>query len=146
MKMNHPFAIQIVTLISAVVLGLFCFAGLRPRVAKADDFQQNPAAGPAGSVIVQDRFGGQILGFDIDQASDEGVLSEYRDLNNGTVLAAVETFSQTTGQIIRVVAKTRRQDGVEVAQDVEVNFQRVAGVHVLVIAALPAKRFAGLRD
>ena len=108
--MNHTFAAQMLTLTSTVVLGLFCFAGLRPRVAEADDLRQNHAAGPAGSVIVQDRFGGQILGFDIDQASDEGVLSEYRDLNNGDVLAAVETFSQTTGQIIKVVVKTRRQD------------------------------------
>ncbi len=108
--MNHPFAFRILTLISAVALGLFCFPGLRPRVAKAEDLRQNPAAGPVGSVIVQDRLGGQILGFDIDQAGDEGVLSEYRDLNNGSVLAAVETFSQTTGQIIKVVAKTRRQD------------------------------------
>jgi len=110
MKTNHLFAVRIVTLIFAAVLGLFCFAGLRPRVAKAEDLRQNPAAGPVGSVIVQDRLGGQILGFDIDQAGDEGVLSEYRDLNNGSVLAAVETFSQTTGQIIKVVAKTRRQD------------------------------------
>ena len=108
--MNHVFAIQIVMLISAVVLGLFCFAGLRPRVVQADDFRPNPTAGPAGSVIVQDRFGGQILGLDIDQKSDVGVLSEYRDLNNGNVLAAVETFSQTTGQIIKVVVGTRQQD------------------------------------
>ena len=108
--MNRLFAVQILTLISAVALGLSCFVGLRPGVAKADDLRPNPAAGPAGSVIVQDRLGGQILGFDIDQASDEGVLTEYRDLNNGTVLAAVETFSQTTGQIIRVIVKTRRQD------------------------------------
>jgi hypothetical protein len=110
MKMNHVFAIQIVMLISAVVLGLFCFAGLRPRVVQADDFRPNPTAGPAGSVIVQDRFGGQILGFDIDQKSDVGVLSEYRDLNNGNVLAAVETFSQTTGQIIRGIVRTNTQD------------------------------------
>src|SRR5436305_6161434 len=110
MKTNHLFAVQIFTLISAVVSGVFCFAGLSPGVAKAGDFQPNPAAGTAGSVIVQDKFGGQILGFDIDQASDEGVLSEYRDLNNGNVLAAVETFSQTTGQIIKVVVRTRRQD------------------------------------
>src|SRR5439155_19487089 len=103
MKTNHLFAAQMLALISAIVLALFCFAGLRPRVAKAEDLRQNPAAGPVGSVVVQDRFGGQILGFDIDQASDEGVLSEYRGLNNGTVLAAVETFSQTTGQIIKVI-------------------------------------------
>src|ERR1044072_233937 len=108
MKMNRLFAVQNPTPIYAVVLGLFCFADLTPGVAKAGEFQLNPTAGTAGSVIVQDRFGGQILGFDIDQASDEGVLSEYRDLNNGNVLAAVETFSQTTGQIIRVIVKTRR--------------------------------------
>ena len=110
MKMNHLFALQIVTLISAVVLGLFCFAGLRPHVAEAEDVRRNPAGGPVGSVIVQDMFGGQILGFDIDQASDVGVLSEYRDLNNGNVLAAVETFSQTTGQIIKVIVRTHTQD------------------------------------
>src|SRR5213593_2996898 len=110
MKTNHLFAVQILTLISAVVPGLFCFAGLSPGVAKADDFQPNPAAGTAGSVIVQDKFGGQILGFDIDQAGDEGILSEYRDLDNDNVLAAVETFSQTTGEIIRVIVRTRKHD------------------------------------
>src|SRR5213078_2731796 len=110
MKTNHLFAVQIFTLISAVVSGVFCFAGLSPGVAKAGDFQPNPAAGTAGSVIDQDRFRGQIHGFDIDQASDEGVLSEYRDLNNGNVLAAVETFSQTTGQIIKVIVRTHKRD------------------------------------
>jgi len=110
MKTNHLFAVQIPTLISAVVSGVFCFAGLTSGVAQAGDFQPNPAAGTTGSVIVQDKFGGQILGFDIDQAGDEGVLSEYRDLNNGNVLAAVETFSQTTGQIIKVIVRTRRHD------------------------------------
>ena len=108
--MNHPFGGQILTLISAVVLGLFCFASLRPRVAQADDFRPNPAAGPTGSVIVKDRFGGQILGFDVDQGSDEGVLTEYRNLDNGNVLAAIETFSQTTGQILRVIVRTQRRD------------------------------------
>jgi hypothetical protein len=110
MKMNRLFAVQILTLISAVVLSLLCVAGLRPRIARADDFRPKPTAGPAGSVIVQDRFGGQILGFDIDQASDEGILSEYRNLNNGNVLAAVETFNQTTGQILKVIVRTHRHD------------------------------------
>src|SRR5438132_3666348 len=110
MKTNHLFAVQIPTLISAVVSGVFCFAGLTSGVAQAGDFQPNPAAGTTGSVIVQDKFGGQILGFDIDQAGDEGVLSEYRDLDNGNVLAAVETFSQTTGRIIKVITGTRRHD------------------------------------
>jgi hypothetical protein len=110
MKMNRLFAAQSFTLISALTLGLFCVIVLRPRIAQADDFRPNPTVGTAGSVIVQDAFGGQILGFDIDQASDEGVLSEYRDLPNGNVLAAVETFSQTTGQIIRVIMRTQTHD------------------------------------
>src|SRR2546430_14385156 len=110
MKMNHLFAAQMLTLTSAVVLGLFYSAGVSPGIAKAEDLRQNPAAGPTGSVIVQDRFGGQMLGFDIDQASDEGVLSEYRDLNSGNVLAAVETFSQTKGQIIKVIVRTHTHD------------------------------------
>jgi hypothetical protein len=108
MKMNHVFSVSIP--ISAALLGLFCVAGFRPTFAKADDARPNSSPRPAGSVIVQDRFGGQILGLDIDQASDEGVLSEFRDLNNGNVLAAVETFSQTTGQIIKVIARTQTQD------------------------------------
>ena len=72
--------------------------------------KMNPAAGTANSVIVQDKFGGQILGFDIDQAGDEGILSEYQDLDNGKVLAAVEIFSQKTGRIIKVIARTQSQD------------------------------------
>src|SRR3984893_12427163 len=110
MKMNHLFAVQFLTLISALVIGLFCFAGLSPRVVKADDFRPNSTAGTGAGVIVQDRFGGQILGCDIDQASDEGVLTEYQNLDNGNVLAAVETFSQTTGQILRVILRTQRRD------------------------------------
>jgi hypothetical protein len=92
------------------VLSLFYFACFNPCAATADNLRPNFNLAPAGSVIVQDRFGGQILGFDIDQASDEGILSEYRDLNNGNVLAAVETFSQTTGKIIRVIVRTQTHD------------------------------------
>ena len=92
MKMNHLFAPQIFALISAAAIGLFCFAGLSPRVVKANDFGPNSTAGTGAGVIVQDRFGGQILGFDIDQAGEEGVLTEYQTLDNGNVLAAVETL------------------------------------------------------
>ena len=105
------FAVKIVVPISAVLLGVICFDGFTPRVADADNLpNRTSATAAAGSVTVQDRFGGQILGFDIDQASDEGILTEYRDLNNGSVLAAVETFSQTTGRIIKIVLRTQTQD------------------------------------
>jgi hypothetical protein len=73
------------------------------------DSQPNPAAG-AGSVLVHSKFGGQIFGFDIDQNGTEGVLSEAQTLPSGNVLAAVETFDQTTGKILNVVSKTQTQD------------------------------------
>lgn len=73
-------------------------------------FTAAPVSAAQSDVIVQDKFGGQILGFDIDQAGDEGVLCEYTDLNNGNVMAAVETLSQTTGAILAVVDKTMKSD------------------------------------
>jgi hypothetical protein len=64
----------------------------------------------AGKVLVHSKFGGQIFGFDIDQNGSEGVLSEAQTLSNGNVLAAVETFDQKTGKILKVVIKTETQD------------------------------------
>jgi len=110
MKKNRLFHLQIFTLMSALVLGMFCFTGMTSSVTQAADSRPNRRAGTGAGVIVQARFGGQILGFDIDQAGDEGVLTEYQNLDNGNVLAAVETFSQTTGQILRVVVRTQRRD------------------------------------
>ena len=66
--------------------------------------------GVGGKVIVHSMFGGQIFGFDIDQNGTEGVLSEAQTLNNGQVLAAVETFDQKTGKILAVVTKTQTSD------------------------------------
>ena len=66
-------------------------------------------AGP-GTTIVQSQFGGQIFGFDIDQNGTEGVLSEAQDIGGGKVLAAVETFDQTTGAILKVVKKIETKD------------------------------------
>jgi len=63
-----------------------------------------------GKIIVNSKFGGQIFGFDIDQNGTEGVLSESQTLDNGHVLAAVETFDQRTGTILAVVAKTETAD------------------------------------
>jgi hypothetical protein len=76
---------------------------------QADEFLPNPNAG-AGSVIVHSKFGGQIFGFDIDQNGTEGVLSEAKTLSGGNVLAAVETFDQATGQILKTLVRTQTQD------------------------------------
>lgn len=65
--------------------------------------------GPTG-VVVHSQFGGQIFGFDIDQNGTEGVLTEAKTGSGGKVLAAVETFDQTTGKILKVVKKTTTMD------------------------------------
>jgi len=65
---------------------------------------------PAASVIVSSKFGGQIFGFDIDQNGTGGVLAEAQTLNNGNILAAVETFDQNTGKILNVLIKTNTLD------------------------------------
>jgi hypothetical protein len=88
------------TLLTLIVL--FLAAGFSPAQAQS-------AIGP-GSAIVTSKFGGQIFGFDIDQNGTEGVLTEARTLRDGRVLAAVETFDQATGAIIKVVQKTLSKD------------------------------------
>jgi len=76
---------------------------------QTDEFQPNPLAGP-GKTLVHSKFGGQIFGFDIGQNGTEGVLSEAQDISGGNVLAAVETFDQKTGKILKVVVQTATQD------------------------------------
>ncbi len=96
---------------------LFCtvgFLGIQSASAQstagADSQIQSREASPQSPVIVTPKFGGQILGYAIDPSGTEGVLSEYVDRANGNVLAATETFSQSTGKILEVVAKTDTQD------------------------------------
>ena len=67
------------------------------------------ATGP-GPILVHSRFGGQIFGFDIDQNGTEGILSEATSESGGNVLAAVETFDQATGKILKVLTRTRTMD------------------------------------
>src|SRR5208283_798973 len=85
---------------SAVLL--FCSA---VAFGQTNEFQTDSSAG-AGQILVHSQFGGQIFGFDIDQNGTEGLLSEAKTFSNGNVLAAVETFDQTTGKILKVVALT----------------------------------------
>lgn len=68
---------------------------------------QNPAGnkpgiGP-GNVVVHTALGGFILGYDIDHNGTEGLLAESLVLPNGLDDAAIETFDQKTGNIIKIV-------------------------------------------
>lgn len=62
-------------------------------------------ANPPGTVLVKTAFGGSILGYDVDQNGSEGLLSEGRLVSGGKVDIAVETFDQTTGAILNIVAR-----------------------------------------
>src|ERR1700726_582126 len=93
----------------AIILFLLLCGAAAFAQSNEDDLRPKPATGP-GEVIVHSKFGGQIFGFDIDQNGTEGVLSEAKVQNNGTVLAAVETFSQSSGKILKVVSETQTED------------------------------------
>jgi hypothetical protein len=95
--------------VAAVALLCLLWLG-RPAQGAAQSSGGTRAAIGAGSTIVHSKFGGQIFGFDIDQNGTEGVLSEDKLLDNGDVLAAVETFDQASGKILKVVAETETQD------------------------------------
>ena len=73
--------------------------------------QQPPGPAPGLTpVVVESRFGGQIFGFDIDPDGTEGILSEAQTQDDGSVLAAVETFDQRTGAILALVARRTTHD------------------------------------
>ena len=56
------------------------------------------------------KLGGFIFGFEVDPNGTEGLLCEAVLNTDGTVTAAVETFNQSTGRIIRILAKTNTRD------------------------------------
>ena len=93
--------------IIAPLLGFL--AGFATHTGQAGPEQTGPTVGPTG-IIVQTQFGGRIFGFDIDQASNEGILCEAQTLDNGKVQAAIETFNQTTGAIVKVIQQTQAHD------------------------------------
>ena len=90
-------------------VGGFALMGLFLGLPIQGAAQVSAPVGP-GTTIVHSKFGGQIFGFDIDQNGSEGVLSESQLFSNGNILAAVETFDQKTGEILKVVSKLESQD------------------------------------
>lgn len=65
--------------------------------------QDEPAPPVGQGFLVQDFYGGQIYGYDVDHQGNEGLLSEALSLPDGNLRIATETFDQTTGRIIAVV-------------------------------------------
>ena len=93
----------------ALALAISSFFVLAAARADPPRQDRDPAPNPCciapgvASIVVEGRFGGRIYGFDIDANGVEGLLSEAVVRDDGTILAAVETFNTRTGEIIRVV-------------------------------------------
>ena len=83
-----------------VLLAVFCClaSGFGRGVAEAQEAEHAVPTG-ASVVIVQPKFGGQILGYDIASKGSEGLFSEAFAEPNGNTLVATEAFDQKTGAI-----------------------------------------------
>ena len=98
---------------AALLLPLVCFVSLTnagdrlPAYAKAPKppIEQTGGADPMVGIgfTVQDLFGGQIFGYDVDRNGTEGLLSEALAQRAGSYLIATETFDQATGRITALV-------------------------------------------
>jgi len=82
-------------LLLLALLVAWCMA----TVAAASDVHAGSAhASPhSRSVIVHAKFGGFILGYDIDAGGTEGLLTEYIAGQGNNAIVAAEAFDQTTG-------------------------------------------------
>jgi len=89
------------TPVSAITLTVLCCLALCGVITAQSDEAISP---PPPTVAVHPQFGGQILGFGVDQGGTEGLLSEYVSEAGGNNLVATEVFDQSTGNIIRVLA------------------------------------------
>lgn len=69
-----------------------------------------PAPSGPNGIDVHTQFGGFVLGYDVDRAGDLGLLCEARTLANGMHDVAVETFDQTTGDVVQVVRRIQHTD------------------------------------
>jgi hypothetical protein len=106
-NVHRSYRLGAVTLIFLFGLGRPVQGRAQESVTGSDNTLRT--VGP-GTIIVHSKFGGQIFGFDVDQNGTEGVLTEDKLLANGNVLAAIETFDQKTGKILKVVSATENQD------------------------------------
>lgn len=93
---NHPPALLRGNAAAKVIapLALLCVIFISASLASA----QNSKAG-LGPVL-HTKFGGFILGYDIDSTGTQGILAEA-----GGAAVAVETFDQATGKILKVVTQ-----------------------------------------
>ena len=95
--------------ISTALVALLLFSASLSRASDESGFQLNQTD-EAGDAIVHGKLGGLIFGFEVDPNGTEGLLCEAVSHPDGTLSARVETFSQSTGRIIRVLGGSESQD------------------------------------
>src|SRR5262245_4256914 len=95
--------------VSTALIALFVCSAPLTQASDGPGSQTN-LNDDAGDVVVHGELGGFIFGFEIDPNSTEGLLCEAVSNADGTVSARVETFSQGTGRIRRVLAASESQD------------------------------------
>lgn len=90
--------------------GLVSFANAADQLpahsrVKKHPVEQTEQAGPlvGQGILIQDFFGGEIFGYDVDHGGTEGLLSEALLGSDGKYTIATETFDQVTGRIIALV-------------------------------------------
>lgn len=60
--------------------------------------------------VIRTADGGQVFGFDVDVNGDDGLLASSQTVSGGNVKSSVETFSQSTGAIVKTIARTNTMD------------------------------------
>ena len=108
-SLSHAGIVLTKRCISTALIGLFVCSASLTHASDQSGFQLNPNAA-VGDVIVHGKLGGLIFGFEVDPDGTEGLLCEAVSNPDGTVSARVETFSQATGRIVRVLAGSESQD------------------------------------
>jgi hypothetical protein len=130
----------------AILVGLLCSA---VSIQAQTPGQPTGAAIRTRNLIVPTKFGGEILGYDIDQNGTQGLLSESLTLGVGKYQVATETFDQLTGQITSVVAQEKTQGDDFVTQGIFANhvglelFQHSGQNRFLTLNPLSLNQFTG---
>jgi hypothetical protein len=88
--------------LQTIILGCLT-AWLLCASAAAQDSSQAPAVGLGPQVHTA--LGGFILGYDVQQNGTEGLLAESYALAGGKDNAAIETFDQKTGKILKIITQ-----------------------------------------
>jgi hypothetical protein len=96
------------TAVFVLVLSGCSAANLSPPQGAAPDVRIGARSAYGLGPVVQPKLAGTILGFDIDQHGNDGVLANY---NTRSLRVSLETFDQTTGKVTKLVQEGAGSSG-----------------------------------